>query len=199
MTTAVIDTNVLLVANNKHPEVLPACVIECVQRLEQIKHHGVVVIDDARRIVEEYLHKTQPNQPKGVGDIFLKWLLQNIDKPRHVCKIPLTPMGLDLFAEFPDSELQQQFDPPDRKFAAVANAHPDKPPIWQATDCKWLDWWPRLQTSGINVEFLCPTDVSQFYRAKFPDKQFRLPEPISMRNWPELNLQRDGLYGDDER
>ncbi|MGH8498629.1 MAG: hypothetical protein ACRERV_07480, partial [Methylococcales bacterium] len=63
-----------------------------------------------------------------------------------------------------------RFDPPDRKFAAVANAHPDKPPVWQATDCKWLDWWSRLKKVGVTIEFLCPEDVYQFYRAKFPGK-----------------------------
>lgn len=64
--------------------------------------------------------------------------------------------------------LQPQFDAPDRKFAAVANAHPDKPPIWQGADCKWLNWLPQLDAQGVKVEFLCPADVSRFYAAKFP-------------------------------
>jgi len=35
---AVIDTNVLLVANQKHPDVSPECIAECVKRLQAIKH-----------------------------------------------------------------------------------------------------------------------------------------------------------------
>ena len=74
---AVIDTNVLLVANGRHDDVSPDCVIECTRRLQALQQQGVVVIDDAHRIVGEYRHKTSPNSPKGVGDVFLKWLLQN--------------------------------------------------------------------------------------------------------------------------
>ena len=154
MTIAVIDTNVLLVANNKHPDISPVCVLECVQRLEQIKKQGIVVIDDGWRLVGEYKHKTQPNQPKGPGDVFLKWLLQNISNPQRIHQVPVTESSIDNFTEFPDSELQQQLDPP----------------VWQATDCKWLDWWPQLKTHGVNIEFLCPDDVCQFYQAKFPEK-----------------------------
>jgi hypothetical protein len=170
MNCAVIDTNVLLVANNRHPNVSPECVLECVNRLERIQKNGVVVIDDAWHIVGEYQNKTQPNQPKGVGDIFLKWLLNNISSLQRVHQVSISETAPDTFAEFPDSGLQATFDPPDRKFPAVANAHPDKPPIWQAADCKWLDWWPALQEAGIIVEFLCREDVCHFYQAKFPDK-----------------------------
>jgi hypothetical protein len=63
------------------------------------------------------------------------------------------------------------FDAPDRKFAALAHAHPDKPAIWQAADCKWLDWWRALRAKGVEVEFLCPADVCSFYSKKFPEKQ----------------------------
>ena len=77
MTLAVIDTNVLLVANNKHQGVSRGCVLTSVQRLQQMQLGGVVVIDDSWRIIREYQRDTSPNQPKGVGDVFLKWLLRN--------------------------------------------------------------------------------------------------------------------------
>lgn len=51
---AVIDTNVLLVANNRHTEVSPNCVAECVRRLVDMTKSGVVVIDDDYRILGEY-------------------------------------------------------------------------------------------------------------------------------------------------
>jgi hypothetical protein len=169
---AVIDTNVLLVANGQHADVSPDCVAECVRRLQAMQRSGVVVIDDGFRLLGEYCHKTSLHPPKGVGDVFLKWLLRQASTPR-VEQISLTELGPDRFAEFPGAALEPQFDAPDRKFAAVAHAHPDKPPVWQAADCKWLDWWPALKAKGVAVEFLCPTDACGFYRKKFPSK----PEP----------------------
>jgi len=167
---AVIDTNVLLVANEQHADVSPSCVVACVKRLQTMQKSGVTVIDDGFRILDEYLHKTQLNPPRGVGDVFLKELLRNANNPARVEQISLTENEPDCFAEFPDPALEAVFDAPDRKFAAVAHAHPDKPPVWQAADCKWLDWWPALLDKGVTVEFLCPEDACQFYRKKFPGK-----------------------------
>ncbi|MEN3801172.1 hypothetical protein ABDZ32_11370 [Aeromonas veronii] len=177
MMKAVIDTNVLLVANGQHGDVSGACAEECVKRLEAMERTGITVIDDGFRILGEYLHKTSLTPPKGVGDVFLKSLLRNVGNPARVEQVSLTEVAENEFSEFPDETLQPQFDAPDRKFAAVAYAHPNKPPIWQAADCKWLDWWQALQNKGVLVEFLCPDDACKFYRAKFPAKQQpQLPE-----------------------
>jgi hypothetical protein len=164
---AVIDTNVLLVANGRHEGVSPDCVSECVRRLQAMQQSGVTVIDDGFQILGEYGNETRPNSPKGVGDVFLKWLLQNQCNETRVEQVSLTGTGEDLFADCPS------FDLSDRKFVAVAHAHPEKPPIWQAADCKWLDWWPALKAKDVIVEFLCRDDVCQFYHKKFPRK----PEP----------------------
>ncbi|MBO2834809.1 hypothetical protein [Pseudomonas aeruginosa] len=169
MTRAVIDTNVLLVANQQHADVSPECIAECVQSLQAVqagKH--VVVLDDGFRILGEYQHKTSLNPPKGVGDVFLKWLLRHAAQPKHVEQVSVTESAPNEFVEFPDAALQPRFDAPDRKFPAVANAHPLKPAIWQAADCKWLDWWKALAAAGIKVEFLCPDDACRFYVKKFP-------------------------------
>lgn len=165
---AVIDTNVLLVANGQHADVAEDCVISCVMRLQALQKSGVVVIDDGFRILREYQNKTSLNPAKGAGDVFLKWMLQHTAS--RVEQVALNETADSCFAEFPDPELELRFDPPDRKFAAVAHAHPEKPPIWQAADCKWLDWWPALRTNGVEVDFLCPDDVCAFYGKKFPEK-----------------------------
>ena len=167
---AVIDTNVLLVANGQHADVSPDCVTECVRRLQAMEKAGVTVIDDGFRILGEYKHKTSLTPPKGVGDVFLKNLLRNVANKEKVEQVSLTEMAVNEFAEFPDQTLQPVFDAPDRKFAAVAYAHPDKPPVWQAADCKWLDWWPALQAKGVKIDFLCPDDVCGFYSNKFPNQ-----------------------------
>ncbi|MGO4742838.1 hypothetical protein [Serratia quinivorans] len=174
MNKVVIDTNVLLVANFQHPDVSDKCIKECICRLKGMQARGVTVIDDGYRILGEYQHKTHLTPPKGVGDVFLKWLLRNLGNQRRVEAVSLNELETDCFVEFPDPQLEPLFDAPDRKFVAVANAHPDKPPIWQAADCKWLDWWPNLEVHGIHVDFLCSDDVCSFYNRKFPNRP--LPE-----------------------
>ncbi len=170
MDAVVIDTNVLLIANGSHAGISQNCRDTCVKRLLERQRAGVVVLDDASRILGEYSHKTRPNQPKGVGDAFLKWLLQNQTNGKRVHRVSITPTDEDRFAEFPDAALQDRFDPPDRKFVAVANAHPDKPPVWQAGDSKWLGWWQDLERLGVRVKFLCPDDLLEVYARKFPDR-----------------------------
>ena len=170
MTVTVVDTNVILVANGAHEDVSPECVINCVNRLQQLMRHGSIAIDDGHRIVGEYQNKTNHKHGKGVGDVFLKWVLSRLGDAQRVHQVPLTEVFKDQFLEFPVPSLEQEFDQPDRKFAAVANAHPQKPPIWQAADCKWLDWWPALRAQGIQVEFLCGDDICHFYARKFPEK-----------------------------
>lgn len=171
MSATVIDTNILLVANGSHPDVSAGCREECIKQLVAHQRTGVTVIDDSYRILSEYQHKTRPNQPKGVGDVFLKWLLQNQRNPKYVQQVSITEQRENWFTEFPCDKLQTSFDPPDRKFAAVANAHPLKPEIWQAADCKWLDWWKELEKAGIKVKFLCEEDACRFYAKKFPRRK----------------------------
>ena len=169
---AVVDTNVLLVADKQHPDVSDECVLACTNELEKLKQRGVVVIDDEYHLLGEYLHKVDVTRGKQAGAAFLKWLLQNRANTRRVEKVHITQTAENRFDEFPADPALEDFDPSDRKFVAVANAHPEKPPIWQAADSKWLDWWPALQTHDIRVEFLpsCRDDIRRFYRQKFPEQ-----------------------------
>jgi len=168
MMRAVVDTNVVLVANGSHADVSPDCVDACIDRLETLMKNGRVVIDDAYRILGEYQNKTSPMKNKGPGDAFVRWLLRNSANTRHVEQVALTEPAENVFNEFPDAALQATIDPPDRKFLAAAAAHPSRPPVWQATDSKWLNWWQPLKAAGVSVEFLCPDDVCRFYARKFP-------------------------------
>ncbi len=167
----VIDTNVLRVAARQHKDVSDDCVCICVNQLLRIQRDGVVFIDDGYRILGEYLKNPPLMNSNTVGGKFLKWLLQNQANTQRVVQVAITEAPTDFFSEFPDHALQPAFDAPDRKFAAVANAHPRKPVILQAADSKWLDWWPALLQKGVNVDFLCPEDACRFYQNKFRSKQ----------------------------
>ncbi len=164
--TFVVDTNAILVANRQHADVSEACVAACAKKLLLITNQERIAIDDGYRILREYQNKTQPHVGKRPGDAFVKWVLRNNANPQRCDRVPLVAHPDREFASFPDDKRLAGFDPPDRKFVAVAAAHAERPPILQATDSKWVGWAPALQDHGVTVEFLCPEDIGRFHDKK---------------------------------
>lgn len=168
MSAIVIDTNILLVADGQAPHMSPSCKIECLNRLERSKATEQVVLDHQRIILEEYGHKLNPSRrPPSPGGVFLKWLLVNQCNPQHTAMVSLTPLDAakTRFAEFPrDATLERVFDPSDRKFVSAAHSHPEKPPILECSDSKWLGWEARLQVHGIRLEILCRCELEVIRR-----------------------------------
>jgi hypothetical protein len=175
MSTIVIDTNILLVADGQANHMSPACKIECLNRLENAKTNEQVVLDNTRLIIGEYGNKLNPSKrPPSPGGAFLKWLLVNQCNPNHSAMINLTPLNPEetRFAEFPnDPCLEAAFDPSDRKFVAAANAHPDKPPIIESADSKWLGWEPALLHHGLRLEILCRCELQVIRRRKIGEEE----------------------------
>ncbi|EIJ43249.1 hypothetical protein BegalDRAFT_2398 [Beggiatoa alba B18LD] len=161
----VIDTNVLLVANEVHDDVSDDCFLACIKKLTDIQQKGCVVIDDSYLILKEYGKKLNSKKSKDAGDVFLKWLLQNEQNEKYCQQVSIEGNNFVFNGEL------SNFDEPDKKFVTVANAHPNKPKILQATDCKWLNWENELLERGITVEFLCPEDIRKFYNKKFPKEK----------------------------
>ncbi len=168
--TVVIDTNVLLVANGQHQGVGPACVVTCANRLRAVMKDGRIAIDDGYRIIREYQNKTKAGGGPRPGDAFLAWVLRNNFNPKHCDQLPLVEHADRGFESFPDDSRLAKFDPPDRKFVAVAAAHTLKPPVLQAADSKWLGWAPALKEHEIEVEFLCGADIKAFAANKKKSK-----------------------------
>lgn len=160
MSKCIVDTNVPLIANlavRKDPcsDVPDCCIRESVDQIENITKKGCLVIDAAGEIFQEYeTYFSWSGQP-GAGDVFFKWAHDNQGIPSKVARVPITKNG-DSYKEFPDHPGLKDFDLSDRKFVAVANAHPEKPPILQATDSKWHWWNDALDAVDIRVCFLCP-------------------------------------------
>jgi hypothetical protein len=168
--STVVDTNVLLTANGMATQMSELCRIKCLNQLEQLRSNGTVVVDRQFLILGEYQNKLDPNRrPPGPGDAFVKHLLQNMSNSARVAQVTLTPtdsLRTD-FKEFPDDTLlRNAFDPSDRKFVAASHAHPDKPPIFQAADSKWIGWEQQLLTHGIRVEFLCKDELGRIHARK---------------------------------
>jgi hypothetical protein len=170
MSAIVIDTNVLLVANGLAPQMSGACKIECLNRLDHAKQNEAVVVDRRYFILGEYQNKLNPNRrPPGPGDAFVKHILQNMKSNAHVSLVNLTSTNAQRtdFAEFPpDEALRAAFDPADRKFVAAANIHPEKPPILESADSKWLGWEADLLRNGIRLEVLCRCELVAIRKRK---------------------------------
>jgi len=164
--TVVVDTNVILVANGQHSDVSPMCIASCAERLQSITRSGRLALDDAFLILREYQNKTQANRTRGPGDAFVKWVLQNQANTQRCDCVSIHPHSRRGFKSFPDDARLKSFDAADRKFIAVSAAHPERPPILQATDSKWIDWSPVLKEHNVVVDFLCKTDIQRFHKKK---------------------------------
>ena len=164
--TVIIDTNVILVANRQHEAASEECVATCARRLLVIVESGRVAIDSSFHILNEYQNRTLPRSGTRSGDRFVRWLLRNNANPDRCDQVDLVEHAERGFNSFPEDERLANFDPADRKFVAVANAHEAKPPILQAVDSKWVDWEAALGDCGLEVDFLCRADVERFDAAK---------------------------------
>jgi hypothetical protein len=140
MSPVVVDTNVVLVANKQHSDVSDDCVANCATRLQAIMRDGKLVLDDRYLILLEYQNKTTPKKGNRPGDAFVKWALQNNANAHRVARVALQDHVRLGFDTFPDDPELSVFDVADRKFVAVAAAHPERPSILQAVDSKWLRW-----------------------------------------------------------
>ncbi|MEH0019652.1 MAG: hypothetical protein V6Z89_08365 [Desulfobacter sp.] len=168
--SVIIDTNVPKTANRavdpmSIPEDLIKCVQKCVSSVMEVIEKGNIVLDDRDEIFNEYRGELSMSGQPGVGDEFLKWLHYNRHSFPESGRVAITPKD-DSYVEFPDHPGLSDFDISDRKFIAVANAHPKKPPIVEATDSKWWGWKEALEESEIKVNFLCPEYVKVKYKKK---------------------------------
>jgi hypothetical protein len=156
---AVVDTNVLVVANGRSPQAGPSCVQASTQALLDLQRTGRIVLDAGWRILREYMEQglSRSGQP-GMADAFFKWVFQN-QANSEVCEtveIHARKGSETDFEEFPDSPALAGFDPSDRKFVAVARASPSRPQVMNAVDSDWWDFREPLHRNGIDVLFLCP-------------------------------------------
>lgn len=167
-----VDTNVPKTANlatqhDPDSNVSDACVRACIEAVEHItitRMRGLV-IDAGDEIFDEYRQQLSMKGQPGVGDSFMKWVHDHRWNADKVTQVPITRNG-NSYDEFPDHVGLENFDHSDRKFVAVANAHPGKPPIVQATDSKWWGWDDALKDVGITVQFLC----SDYVKAKYAER-----------------------------
>ena len=165
-----VDTNVPKTANlATNPEKIPSdlsnCVLNCVKAIEHVVNNGGLVIDSGDEIFFEYRQNLSLSGQPGIGDRFMKWVHDNRWKLPEEDRVTITKNN-DSYDEFPHHVKLSNFDRSDKKFIAVANAHPHKPQILEATDSKWWGWKDPLMEKGITVNFLCPDYVKTKHAEK---------------------------------
>lgn len=155
MNAVIMDTNVLIVANQWEPQTTTDCTSCCVEALT-VARQQIISLDDDWLILGEYQNKVNASGQPGVGDAFLLWLLRNQANPLHCETVPITQLGHGHFAEFPDDPELVAFDLSDRKFVAVALASSYDPEVVNAVDTDWWHFHEALLRNGVKIRFLCP-------------------------------------------
>jgi len=165
-----VDTNIPKTANlatesGNIPVDLIDCVLSCIEAVEHIVTNADLVLDDGDEIFREYRQQLSLKGQPGIGDRFVKWVHDNRWGLPDIDRVQITKND-ENYDEFPDHIGLTDFDKSDRKFVAVSNAHPQKPPILQATDSKWWGWQEALAEVGIEVHFLCTDYIQTKYDEK---------------------------------
>lgn len=147
---AVIDSNVLIVANRESDQATDTCVENCVDVLMEVQANASLAVDEAGEIVTEYSRYCSYSGQPGVGDRFFLWAHRN----QH--RVRLTPHETRGYEEFPATEALATFDPSDRKFVATALACEPTATIYNAVDSDWSHHAAPLAAAGAQVTELCP-------------------------------------------
>jgi hypothetical protein len=161
--SGVIDTNIPLVVKypDNHPETL---VSGCEELLEEILTSETPVATDLDgEIVEEYFHQLDWSGGPTLGDAFAKWVHDRRFTWDERYRPDIGPLGLNSYTALQNDD--EDFDPSDRKFIAVAKLADVA--VHQATDTKWLNWGPALQRHGVEVIYVDEQAIRDAYRAKF--------------------------------
>lgn len=166
----VVDTNVAKIANlaiqpDSDSDVPLECIYACIEALKQVTDEKGLVIDAGDEIFTEYRNNLSMKGQPGVGDAFMKWVYTHQWSLPEDQRVNITKNG-DSYEEFPDHDNLNDFDRSDRKFVAVANAHPSKPAIVEATDSKWWGWKDALSECGICVQYVCEEYIKATYQKK---------------------------------
>lgn len=132
----VVDTNVAIVANGRDTHASLACQYACTEFLEGLvspRKRNHIILDEQGLIFTEYSdHLNHKGQP-GVGDVFFKYLHDNMYLGKKIRLVSITPIADEKrgFNELPHNLVDKN----DRKFLASAVTANAK--IVNAVDTDW--------------------------------------------------------------
>lgn len=171
----IIDTNVPKMAENinKQNKLDAICSRECSKFIKYItnSNDAIVVLDSAGEIFREYRNNLRFDGQDTVATVFFKWVCKNLTCRENslVEQQYITITGDREYEEFPHSPSLNGFDISDRKFIALANAHPEHPQIVEGSDSLWWGFKDALNDLGIHIYFLCEDYVKTKYEEAHHD------------------------------
>ena len=153
---AVIDSNVLIVANGKSEQANDACVEKCIDiLLERLALQPLLALDDGGEILDEYSHYCRLQRPARRRRRVLP--AGRFDNQYTSChRVPLTPHEDRVYQEFPDTPDLEKFDRSDRKFVATALGCTPTATIYNAVDSDYAQFAVALAAAAVPVTELCP-------------------------------------------
>lgn len=173
----ILDTNVPAKAavspNSCSPEALEmqsAC-MEYIRKLT-IGQDNKLVLDLDYEICREYQNNVCKDS--NLGKIFFRWLYSYYATilPQDLVKLDKDENGH--YKDYPYDDDTKGFDEDDKKFVALSNAHPEKPPIIEAADGKWIGYENAFAKYGIHIEFLDKKYAQKMYEQKILNKGLKL-------------------------
>lgn len=171
----IIDTNVPLKAANINvsDKFDAQCSYACLNFIKGImdSNSTIVVLDSPGEILREYRNNLSTSGQDTVASVFLNWIYKNLTlREKSLIEYQhLTVTGDREYAEFPQSTSLNGFDISDRKFIALANAHPEHPKIVEGSDSLWWGFKDALKELGIHIYFLCEDYVKTKYEEAHHD------------------------------
>ena len=154
---AIVDTNVLVVANGLNTHADTECQSQCVSAITAISLNGTVVVDNGGLVLDEYQkHLNFSGQP-GLGDAFFKHVYDNMYSSKRVERVSITVVDDEerAFEELPANTLDRS----DQKFLAVAVVA--RAPILNATDSDWHNERELVSRLDVVVQQLCPQHATR--------------------------------------
>ncbi|MCW5698437.1 MAG: hypothetical protein KIT00_01195 [Rhodospirillales bacterium] len=127
--------------------------------LKGLLSSGKILVDLDGKIQGEYRRYLNPSGQPGVGDRFYQAILNS--SPQRIERIDLPLRDDGEYADLPQALIDANFDPSDRKFAALAKR--EGAPVMNATDSDWLDHQATLANNGIYVEFICGCNRTRWF------------------------------------
>ena len=170
----IVDTNVPIKASNLNPlNILDKkCSLSCLSFIKKLMQStDVVVLDSGNEILKEYQNNFPSWGQDTIATIFLRWVLRNLTlrDGGQVELYPITKTAEGVYEEYPCSQNFATFDPSDKKFIALSNAHPDRPPIVEGSDSLWWGYREVFKNADIHIIFLCEEYVRSKYEENHDD------------------------------
>lgn len=168
----IIDTNVICEAGKTNYETYDALAVRCAEKCTDFIFKFInspasrLALDTNWEIVKEYQRNISGSGQPTLADSFMRWLYTYLAKIPMEDLVNIQKQNEDSYGMFPADDRLASFDPPDRKFVALANAHPSHPPIVQGTDCKWWGFKDIFKEYGIEIHFLCEDYIKEAFQRK---------------------------------